>query len=187
MQSKRKANTFWIHVIRSLGRKGFTKKNKTSKLGCIESVHDQHWNLHYWPHPLAPAWAELYFQIDINEIDDCKRNKRALRPWIAHMSKQAKGQTHHLNKPDNWLKVKGWSWPILQKKFVFSFMKLHLSIFAPKSSTSSINSFPKTPKSKFDLTIRMSKSILCHLGKKLQNFPWNLMFKNFSMFDLAIK
>ena len=36
-------------------------------------------------------------------------------PWVAHLSKQAKGQTHHLNKPDYWLKVNGWSWPTSQK------------------------------------------------------------------------
>ena len=36
-----------------------------------------------------------------------KVNKRALRPGIAHLSKQAKGQIHYLNKPDYWLKVKG--------------------------------------------------------------------------------
>ena len=28
-------------------------------------------------------------------------------PRVTHLSKQAKGQTHHLNKPDYWLKVKG--------------------------------------------------------------------------------
>ena len=28
-------------------------------------------------------------------------------PSIAHLSKQARGQTYHLNKPDYWLKVKG--------------------------------------------------------------------------------
>ena len=33
--------------------------------------------------------------------------KRALRTLVAHLSKQAKGQTHHLNKPDYWFKVKG--------------------------------------------------------------------------------
>ena len=26
------------------------------------------------------------------------------RPWVAHLSKLAKGQTHHLNKPDYWSK-----------------------------------------------------------------------------------
>ena len=44
-------------------------------------------------------------------------NKRPMRPRIAHMSKQAKGQTHHLNKSDclelsnyerYWLKAKEW-------------------------------------------------------------------------------
>ena len=29
-----------------------------------------------------------------------KKSKRAMMHWIAHLSNQANGQTHHLNKPD---------------------------------------------------------------------------------------
>ena len=34
-------------------------------------------------------------------------NKRVLRSLMAHLSEQANSQTHHLNKPDYWLKVNG--------------------------------------------------------------------------------
>ena len=51
-------------------------------------------------------------------------NKRAMRSRIAPRSKQVKGQTRHLNQLDtlklsnyerHWLKVKGWSTPLMQK------------------------------------------------------------------------
>ena len=50
-------------------------------------------------------------------------NKRALRPWIAHLIKQAKDQIHNVNKPDYWLKAEGWAGPILGKK-------VHVLIYA---------------------------------------------------------
>ena len=48
--------------------------------------------------------GEIPYNSRINTVKviECtaKENKKALRPGIAHLSKQAKGQTHHLNIPD---------------------------------------------------------------------------------------
>ena len=51
-----------------------------------------------WP----PLWLTSLFHFIFYVM-----NKMALRPEIAHLSKQAKGQIHHLNKPDYGLEVKG--------------------------------------------------------------------------------
>ena len=75
------------------------------------------------------------------------KNKRAMRPWLAHLSKQAKSETHHLSKPDclklsnydrHWLLVKG-------QRMILTYIakNVHILIylnFAINSSTSSINS-----------------------------------------------
>ena len=71
------------------------------------------------------------------------KNKRAMRPRIAHLSKQAKGQTSFkLNHPDilklskyerQWLNVKGLPRPLMRNMFLCStmqlFVKLSIKIF----------------------------------------------------------
>ena len=57
---------------------------------------------------LVLKWYEILTKV-------ANLSKRAMRAWITHMSKQANGQSHHLNKPDcltlwnyerHWLKSK---------------------------------------------------------------------------------
>ena len=80
--------------------------------------------------------------------------KRAMRTWIPHLSKQVEfiiptnltfwnrnmRNTDYCQNMRHWLKVKEWSWPLLQQMFLYSFFLLYLLTYAPKSSTSSMNS-----------------------------------------------
>ena len=75
-----------------------------------------------WLMAIAHLWTYASGEL---EKHPKKQNK------TAHLSKQAKGQTHHLNKPDClklvnydrlWFKVKEWSWPTLQNQFMYSFI-----------------------------------------------------------------
>ena len=80
-------------------------------------------------------------------------------------------KTHHMNKPDywklssydrHWLKVKEWSWPILQNVYVLICLTVFIN-FGAEISCKSHKLFPcESPESKFDLAIKLSRSIQCH-------------------------
>ena len=112
-----------FHFERAMSVK--EENRKSWKLFPLIKMGDKYWGvpIHLMPFiGFINALSDSRVHESLWEFTGPNLNKRALRPWVAHLSKQAKGQTHHLNKPDYWLKVKGWSWPILQKKFMYSFM-----------------------------------------------------------------
>ena len=87
----------------------------------------KHWKVFYQPHEFCLNHWFLLIAIVTEMLNFLKKvfKMRTLRPWITHLSKQAKGQTLHLNKLNSlklskyeghWLKAKRWSWPLKQKK-----------------------------------------------------------------------
>ena len=110
---------------------------------------------------------------------------RAKWPSIAHLSKQAKGQTHHLNITDR-LKLSKYERLVKGQRMILTSnaktvpVLTYLTVFiniCTKSLNKNHELFPcKSPESKFDLAIKTKgqpKVIIrtCFFGKNLQNFP----------------